>query len=230
MKLKTLIIAITLLSCSAQSDSDTQEQIESIQQPLHSWNNYHWNKPADAQLQLTLNSNLSPSWAPYLVTSSNDWNLSSVLDTTIAVGNKNPKTCKPTLGKVEICNAAYGKNGWLGIAQIWTDQTGHIVQGVVKLNDSYFNTAKYNTVGFKNLVMCQEVGHTFGLDHQDEAQTNTNLGTCMDYTTNPVGPPSNEHPNAHDYEELESIYAHVDTTVATASNGYQLLTHVFPVK
>jgi len=106
-------------------------------------------------------------------------------------------------------------------------QTGHIVQGVVKLNDSYFNTAKYNTVGFKNLVMCQEVGHTFGLDHQDETQTNINLGTCMDYTTNPVGPPSNEHPNAHDYEELESIYAHA---TATASNGYQLLTHVFPVK
>src|SRR5882672_956803 len=59
--------------------------------------------------------------------------------------------------------------------------------------------------------MCQEVAHTFGLDHQDTNQTNPNLGTCMDYTTNPAGPPSNEHPNAHDYAELVTIYSHVDS-------------------
>ena len=59
--------------------------------------------------------------------------------------------------------------------------------------------------------MCQEVGHTLGLDHQDEVFGNANLGTCMDYTSLPSGPPSNEHPNAHDYEELEIIYSHLDT-------------------
>jgi hypothetical protein len=38
----------------------------------------------------------------------------------------------------------------------------------------------------------------------------------MDYTTNPT---SNQHPNAHDYAELEEIYAHVDsfTTVGSAT-------------
>jgi hypothetical protein len=40
--------------------------------------------------------------------------------------------------------------------------------------------------------MCQEVGHTFGLDHQDENFNNTNLGTCMDYTNDPS---TNQHPN-----------------------------------
>lgn len=38
----------------------------------------------------------------------------------------------------------------------------------------------------------------------------------MDYTDNPAGPPSNEHPNAHDYAELEAIYSQTDgfTTVS----------------
>jgi hypothetical protein len=66
--------------------------------------------------------------------------------------------------------------------------------------------------------MCQEVGHTFGLDHQDENFNNANLGTCMDYTNNPS---SNQHPNAHDYAQLETIYGHLDssTTVGAATPG-----------
>jgi hypothetical protein len=63
--------------------------------------------------------------------------------------------------------------------------------------------------------MCQEVGHTFGLAHQDENFNNTNLGSCMDYTSRPE---SNQFPDSHDYAELEEIYAHLDsTTTATAT-------------
>jgi hypothetical protein len=65
--------------------------------------------------------------------------------------------------------------------------------------------------------MCQEVAHAFGLDHQDENFNNPNLGTCMDYTSNPKGPLSNEHPNAHDYEQIELIYSHLDS-VTTIGN------------
>jgi hypothetical protein len=60
--------------------------------------------------------------------------------------------------------------------------------------------------------MCQEIAHDFGLDHQDEAFSNPNLGSCMDYTNDPDGPPSNEHPNAHDFEQLAAIYAHSDSS------------------
>jgi hypothetical protein len=66
--------------------------------------------------------------------------------------------------------------------------------------------------------MCQEVGHTFGLDHQNEIFGDGNLGTCMDYTNDPDGPPSTERPNQHDYDQLASIYAHLDRT-ATVSNS-----------
>lgn len=222
-----LFITLLFVGCSAASD----EEIGSVSQPFHAWSTYHWPQSGD-QVQLNLSSNLSSAWLPYLNTASTDWNQSSVLETTVVQGTKNPRSCKPTLGQVEVCNAAYGKNGWLGIAQVWV-VGGHITQAVVKLNDSYFTMAKYNTVAYKRLVVCQEVGHAFGLDHQDEVQTNTNLGTCMDYTNNPAGPPSNEHPNAHDYEELESIYAHVDALASSSqatNNHSYVVTHVIPAE
>jgi len=43
----------------------------------------------------------------------------------------------------------------------------------------------------------------------------------MDYTSNPLGPPDNEHPNKHDYDELVTIYSHLDSTstVGQATTG-----------
>ncbi len=84
----------------------------------------------------------------------------------------------------------------------------------MKLNDTYFNTAQYNTPAWRNLVTCQEVGHTFGLDHQDENFDNPNLGTCMDYTNDPS---TNQHPNKHDYDELVTIYSHLDSTTTVGA-------------
>lgn len=181
----------------------------------HSWGSYHWARTSNP-FTLKLGDNVNSTWDAHLATTSADWSLSSVLDTTIVAGGTKPRNCRPTAGRVEVCNALYGSNGWLGIAQIWVSGS-HIVQGVVKVNDTYFNTATYNSPAWRNLVMCQEVGHTFGLDHQDEVFGNPNLGTCMDYTSNPSGPPSNEHPNQHDYDQLEAIYAHLDSTTTVGS-------------
>jgi hypothetical protein len=93
------------------------------------------------------------------------------------------------------------------------------------MNDTYFNTSKYNTSAWRQFVICQEVGHTFGLDHQDTTFNNTNLGTCMDYTNDPTGTLGtngtldNEHPNAHDYDELGIIYSHLDSTTTVSSSS-----------
>ena len=59
--------------------------------------------------------------------------------------------------------------------------------------------------------MCQEIGHTFGLAHQDENFSNPPLGTCMDYSSDPN---PNQWPNLHDYQELLVIYSHLDTGLA----------------
>lgn|SRR3989344_112702 len=173
----------------------------------HSWGGYHWARTINPFI-LKIGDNVSLSWKPYLATTSTDWSLSEVLDTVIVPG-ATKGNCLPTKGRVEVCSKKYGNNGWLGIAQVWVNSTGHIAQGIVKMNDTYFTTATYNTPAWKNLVMCQEVGHTLGLDHQDENFTNPNFGTCMDYTNNPL---TNQHPNQHDYDQLVAMYTHLDTT------------------
>ncbi len=182
----------------------------------HSWGGYHWARTANP-LALKLGDNVTAAWDGVLASASTDWSVSDVLNTTVVAGQSNPKNCKATSGRVEVCNSKYGNNGWLGIASIWASGT-HITQGTVKLNDTYFATPKYNTAAWRQMVVCQEIGHTFGLDHQDENFTNINLGTCMDYTNDPTGLAgtngtlANLQPNAHDYDELDTIYSHLDTT------------------
>lgn len=167
----------------------------------HSWNGYHWARTANP-FTLKLGDNMSSDWKPRLSRASSDWSQSNVLDTTVVAGAARGR-CKPTSGRVEVCNGSYGFNGWLGLAQIWISG-GHIVQGTTKMNDSYLNNGYSDTN--KQHVICQEVGHTFGLDHQDES--GADLNTCMDYS-NALDNPS---PNAHDYEELSIIYgSHTDS-------------------
>lgn len=189
----------------------------------HSWGGYHWARTSNP-FTVKLGDNVDSRWDSYLATSSSDWSRSTVLDTVVVPGGTTGKRCDATLGRVEVCNAAYGQRGWLGLASINLSGT-HITQGTVKLNDTYFDTAKYNTPAWRNLVMCQEVGHDFGLDHQDEDFNNADLGTCMDYSNNPE---PNQHPNAHDYAMLESIYSHTDstTTVAAQTAGKSSVTRV----
>lgn len=196
------VTAMTLMSGSANAD--------------HAWANYHWARTSNP-FTLGLGDNLTSVWDSYLQTTSSDWSVSNVLDTTIVAGGTSARRCRAATGRIEVCNAAYGNTQWLGIASISVSGS-HIRSGTVRVNDTYFNTAQYNTTAWRNLVMCQEVGHIFGLDHQDENFNNQNLGTCMDYTNSPS---SNQHPNAHDYEELSIIYAHADATSAAKAAAEQ---------
>ena len=182
----------------------------------HSWGGYHWARTSNP-FTLKLGDNVSSVWDPFLATTSTDWSNSTVLNTSIVPGgSKSVKLCDATTGQVQVCDSRYGSNGWLGVASIWASGS-HITKATVKLNDTYFSTASYNKPEWRNLVSCQEVGHTLGLDHQDVIFDNPNLGTCMDYTSNPLGPPDNQHPNQHDYDELVTIYTHLDSTTTVAS-------------
>ena len=181
----------------------------------HSWNGYHWARTRNP-FSLNLGDNVSTQWNTYLSTASSDWSRSTVLDTFVVPGSVKARTCKLTSGMVQVCNDTYGFNGWLGVARISVNGS-HITAGSVKMNDSYFNTAQYNTPAWRQMVMCQEVGHTFGLDHQDENFNNGNLGTCMDYSSDPSAPPANIAPNQHDYDELQIIYSHLDSSTTVGA-------------
>jgi hypothetical protein len=178
----------------------------------HSWGGYHWARTANP-FTLTTGDNVGTTWDAVLDTAISDWTASSVMDLSKTAGTTTGKLCRMSAGTIQVCNASYGQNGWLGLASINITGGTHITQGSAKMNDSYFNQATYNNVNEKRHVMCQEVGHTFGLGHTSEDGTSQN--TCMDYFSNTganAGSTVSTHPNAHDYALLESIYAHLDAT------------------
>ena len=182
----------------------------------HAWGTYHWRRTS-AQVTPPVVMNLTGSWPNYAQRVMDDWNASVYIQSSWSFGSiSSRRRCTSTTGKIEVCNDTYGQNGWLGIAGI-SLSSGHIVKGYTKLNDSYYNTATYNTPAWRRMVFCQEVGHDYGLGHVNENFNDPNTGSCMDYTNNPArddGAGTNEYPNAHDYSMLESIYAHLDSAAA----------------
>ena len=190
-------------------------------QANHSWQRYHWARTSNP-LVLQLGDNVDSSWDGNLAQTSSDWSVSAVLDTNVVAGSTTGLTCAAKKGTVQVCNANYGSNGWLGLAQIWITTGAHIAQGVAKMNDYYWSAAAnyaYANAAEAQHVVCQEVGHTFGLGHQSE--TGASLNTCMDYYHNTSDADLvSTTPNAHDYEQLVKIYRHLDrfNTSAGASS------------
>jgi hypothetical protein len=174
----------------------------------HNWGDYHWAR-ATSPFDLTIINSTTSDWDGYVTEAVTDWSGSSVLnmveDLNGSTANRVRRQCKGGGGRVRICNLEYGFTGWLGIAGISIDTNGHITTGYTKLNDSYFNSSYYNNFDWKQSVTCQELGHNVGLDHQDVDFNNDSLFSCMDYQDPPY-----EYPNAHDFEQLETIYGHLD--------------------
>jgi hypothetical protein len=176
----------------------------------HSWGTYHW-RLTGSQVEVPVANNVSGQWYSYLVGANNDWNQSTVIQSPLITGTTNVKNCRAVAGTIQVCSSKYGYTGWLGIASIWLSG-GHIVQGTTKLNDSYFASPSYNTPAWRALVTCQEIGHNYGLGHQDENFNTDGTTSCMDYTNVPEG---NEHPDNHDYAQLVDIYDHQESSAST---------------
>lgn len=180
------------------------------------WGNYHWaNNGTGVTLHIQHTFRNGADWQQWYNEARSNWgNTSNTRITLIDNGSwsgTSTKKCNPIAGEILVCSDAYGQRGWLGIATIWANGD-HITQATTKLNDTYYASSYYNTPGWRDLVACQEIGHDFGLDHQDETFDNRNLGTCMDYTNAPDGGvvngidygPANRQPNGGDYASLTS--------------------------
>lgn len=185
----------------------------------HSWGGYHWARTANP-FTLKVGNNVGSAWTTELKTAVSDWSApAAVLKLTGVPGSSN-KRCSMVAGTVQVCNGSYGRNGWLGLASISISGGTHITQGSAKMNDTYFNTATYNNPNEKLHVMCQEIGHTFGLGHTTE--DGTSQDTCMDYFSNTgVNATStvSTRPNAGDFAMLASIYSHYDATTTIAGSA-----------
>lgn len=176
----------------------------------HSWGKYHWARSGAVQLNIL--SSVTSDWSGALSTANGDWNQSAYLQNTLvssATDTSTRQNCPAPTGAVRVCNYTYGNTGWSGLASIGLGagkDRNHITRATAKMNDTFLGSAGLDK---RQGVMCQEVGHDFGLDHQDENFTNANLGTCMDYTNDWS---TNQHPNQHDYDQLAAIYGHSDSS------------------
>jgi len=180
-----------------------------------SWNGYHWARTGP--LVIGLGDNVNAAWDPYVATAVTQWNAADNIDFAQVAGRSTTSACTPFYGGVQVCNGNYGATGWLGYASVWTSG-GFVVQATVKLNDYYFAQPKYDTVAWRAMVTCQEIGHTLGLAHANTVRTNVNTGSCLDYTNDPTGTRgtngtlANTQPNSVDFAALAGIYANLDTT------------------
>lgn len=184
----------------------------------HSWGGYHWARQSNP-FTLKLGDNMtSADWKSHLGQASSDWNSGNSPVLTAVVAGTSNKRCAMVAGTTQVCNGRYGRNGWLGLATINITGGTHITQGSAKMNDTYFDTTTYNSPNERQHVVCQEVAHTFGLDHQ--STDGSSLNTCMDYFSNTganAGSTLSTRPNAHDFAELGIIYQHLDSTTTVAA-------------
>jgi len=95
----------------------------------------------------------------------------------------------------------------MAIISVTRGKDKHIVKGVSKVNDYYVPEPVVGGeiyIDFNEeiewlTVLCQELGHDFGLDHTDD------VGTCMNTNTFPL---LYATPNDHDYDQLIEMYTH----------------------
>ena len=180
-----------------------------------SWNGYHWAHTGN--LAILVGNNTSSTWSSYLTSAEAKWSTDKYIDYIGASGMTSASSCAPVYGTIQVCSGNYGETGWLGYTQVWTGGT-QINQATIKLNDYYFSQSKYNNAAFRQQVACQELGNALGLNDLDHVYTNTNAGTCMDYTNDPTGTKgtngtrANTTADATDFQRLDAIYAVKDKT------------------
>ncbi len=189
----------------------------------HQWNKYHWTKTSPDQLVLNVGDCLGPhpvqgaSWSSILndvlfqfYNGSVPWfDPDTAIDNWSDAGAPNLGlrlvSCDNKAANIKSYSDNYGDNGWLGLASIWiyVGKDKHIAKGETKVNDYYITLAGYT--GFDEdiewqHVLCQEIGHTFGVDHVVDT-------TCMNTETRPLRFPE---PNTGDQVLLNSssMYGH----------------------
>jgi hypothetical protein len=189
---------------------------------------HHWpaaidQRTAVTQISWTLKGTYASTWQAYLERAEEAWDTrtyywDSYLDPWLSV---DPYTCEFRQGIIHVCNGSYGSN-WAGLAEwYYDDSTGHILYGRNRLNDDASGINQgggtcWSGFGYMPCqdyakgVVCQELGHTLGLDHADDT-------SCMG-----LGYYASAHgvtdPDGTDVWEVDVNHNHIDAESSTSSS------------
>jgi len=191
---------------------------------------YGWKTKNGEGLELNIANALTADWHDYFDKAIADWNGSPDMTLQSSVVAVDPD-CIPESGIMKVCNNDYGDVGWKGINEILT-QGSSIVASVAKMNEHYVgqfvNPGNTKIEDERQYTMCHEIGHGFGLPHQDEDFTNADLNSCMDYSARPG---ANLNPNEQDFNSLNMLYGQTQRFLRQTSNydlaGLKVERHIF---
>ncbi len=192
----------------------------------HTWVNYHWPRPANPVVLPYKVSIANPTtWGTLVNKVTYEWgNVYQYKPGTLDAFNFKAVSAGQ---KFTIDIADFGANGWFGASTInVSPATGHIISAAVQINDFYFK-GTYNTARARDHVLCQEVGHVLGLEHNRLPQI---FGaSCMNDDASTLNLPRFRTPNYHDADQINSNYSHLDP--ADVGVGYPSplsIIHIFP--
>ncbi len=177
--------------------------------PLHSWSIYHWD--SDSLNLGVVDKTTSSEWDGEVVASIDDWVVLGTPITAYAVER----------GRAPVTVGEGFSTQWLGLAQIWIED-GHITKGKVTLNTNLLFGGRYGSNAPRH-VLCQEIGHIWGLDHNRD-ELDTCMNDCFNETTEAdwlacLDAPLGITPNLHDTEQLNLMYDHEDSGGTSSGGG-----------
>jgi uncharacterized protein DUF4953 len=158
-------------------------------QAHHSWSHYHWVAPVyPIHLGFVDSTSKGLREQNVLPTVLHEWSAAGPLELSSTPGDNGVKirhNCPIPAGKVRICDANFGP-GEFGHTDLNLD--GDRILGARILVNNYWGTNR----SYRRFVVCHEVGHSLGLDHQSGGSNSCLAG--------------GKHPDEHDFEMLRQIY------------------------